>query len=668
MERFSGYRKNTGVFACLAGVLSFVLFLLFQSQGIMGGDSGDLVTAAATFGVAHPPGYPLYTFLGWIASRLPLATPAWRLGLLSSLPHAAVIALVFLLVSSLTKRTLIGLFSALLLFGNYLFFLYSVTPEVFALFDLFVIFLVCLLISRRSLSLIAFVFGLSLTHHHMILFLVPALFYWMWVHRKVFFKKSRGCDFSVLFWFLAGLAPYAYVFVAARGHSIINWDRPADVSGFLRLVTRADYGTFTSTAAFGPFIIQRFLQIQAYAQFIFMDFTWIGIALILMGCFTLWKRDRRLCIFFCLALLSLGPLFFFYASFPLINRFALGTYERFLLPSYVLLTVLAGVGLAGLSDYIRSVLKHRMLSRLTPLLLGIGFVVILVYPVSQLGVTLWRFYGLPADRTADNLGKDVLSPLPSGSILLLGRDMTLFSTQYVRYALLYRPDVIALHAGRLDSPDYQTTIRAVFPDMTFPTTGDATVNLLTSKNPKKRIFSFAPLSVGAGWSWVPYGLTYELVNEKSLPAPRAMYEESLAVWKTLHDPTAGILSRYNHLMLSDARDVYAGARIALGQTLLRAGMLDEAYGQFSAAAAIAGDGELANAYTYEGITQFLQKKCTDALTAFTAAKNSRIVPDTYLTFYEGVTYRDCINDPVRAQKILRQFDELQKQQQTPLDK
>ena len=109
----------------VVGLLSFVGFLLFQAQGIVGGDSGDLVTAAVTFGVAHPPGYPLYTFFGWIASLVPFFTPAWRVGLLSSVPQAIVVAFVYSIVSSLTKRKFIGVFSALLLSANYLFFLYS---------------------------------------------------------------------------------------------------------------------------------------------------------------------------------------------------------------------------------------------------------------------------------------------------------------------------------------------------------------------------------------------------------------------------------------------------------------------------------------------------------------------------------------------------------------
>ena len=398
-----------------------------------------------------------------------------------------------------------------------------------------------------------------------------------------------------------------------------------------------------------------------------MDFTWIGIALILLGFYSLWKHNRRLCIFFFLALLFLGPAFFFYASFPLVNRFTLGTYERFLLPSYVLLAVLCGIGLSGLADGVRFVLKQRRFAHLVPLIFVVGFFVMMILPISRLGVTIWRFYGLPADRTADNLGKDILSPLPKDSILLLDRDTTLFSTQYVRYALSYRPDVIVIHTNRLRLPDYEIILHAEFPDITFPASGSATEYLVTSQQPKRRIFANSPINVGSGWSWVPYGLTFELVAQKDLPAAEDTYSENLRVWNTLHDPMRGILSRYDHLLLYDVRDVYAGARIEFGNMLFRAGMFDAAHVQYRAAILLGGDA-VADAYKYDGRIQLMQKNCDAALQAFNDSARTSIVPDKYITFYQGITYRDCVGDAARAQELFDAYEAENKQNQTPLEK
>jgi len=164
----------------------WILLIPFQARGIYSGDSGDLVTASCLGGVPHPPGYPLYSLLGWIVCRLPLFTAAWRVGLLSSLPHAAASTLVALVVWKRTGEKIFGIFSSLALVGNYVFFLYSVTPEVFALLDFFLVALTYLVYrwretgNDRFLLGASFVFGLALSHHHMILFFVPAMGYWVW--------------------------------------------------------------------------------------------------------------------------------------------------------------------------------------------------------------------------------------------------------------------------------------------------------------------------------------------------------------------------------------------------------------------------------------------------------------------------------------------------------
>ena len=47
-------------------------------------DSGEMASAAATLGVAHQPGYPLYIISAKLFSLIPLGNPAWRLNLFSA--------------------------------------------------------------------------------------------------------------------------------------------------------------------------------------------------------------------------------------------------------------------------------------------------------------------------------------------------------------------------------------------------------------------------------------------------------------------------------------------------------------------------------------------------------------------------------------------------------
>jgi hypothetical protein len=89
----------------IPGTLAFILYFITCSPTVNFTDSGELITVAWTGGIAHPPGYPLYTLLGSAFVHLPFGDPAWRLNILSALFAALAISLFYLLVTD----TLLGM-------------------------------------------------------------------------------------------------------------------------------------------------------------------------------------------------------------------------------------------------------------------------------------------------------------------------------------------------------------------------------------------------------------------------------------------------------------------------------------------------------------------------------------------------------------------------------
>lgn len=655
---------------------SFLLFLFFQARHIVAGDSGDLVTAAATFGVPHPPGYPLYTFAGWIATKVfPWFGPAWAVGLLSSLPHALVVGFVSRIVYRITKSAIGACFAALLLVGNYLFFLYATTAEVFALFVLFLVGLLYLAIrwdeteDYRFLLLGTGVFGLALTHHHVILFLVPALAIYGWHTRRMLARvlTIRRALLAVGLFFL-GLAPYLYVLVAARSGSMVNWDHVTTPARFIQLITRADYGTFQSGALIGSQLSQRFISVVAYARFLLLDFSWMGVSIAALGFISLWQKKRALALLIGTALVSLGPLFFFYASFPLANRFTLGTYERFLLPSYTLIALLFGVGIAAGGEVIPRVLK-RYLRPPSMTVLRYGLAVVVAGFIGITGwATLWRFWGLAHDTTAERIGVDLLRSVPENSLVLVSRDTTLFTTQYVRYALSYRPDTVVLHLHALAGRDYQETVARAFPDIIIPAKNENFFETFILENMDAHpIFTNSPFAVGEAYVWVPQGLLYQLMSKDSAPTASELREQNDAIWAAYQDPARGLLSRYNHLMLADVRDVYASAHVALGKVYLQAHTFEEAASEFTRAVELHADTVASDAYTYLGVTKLFQKDCEAALAAFDGARKASFSPDSLITLYEGITYQDCLKDVEKGKALIEAFEKHEQERETPLD-
>lgn len=639
----------------LFSVASFILFAYFQAQGISAGDSGDLVTAAATFGVPHPPGYPLYTFLGWLLQSVPFFTPAWRVALLSSATHALVLFQVGSIVYRLTRSHIASYFAAAVLAGNYVFFLYSVTPEVFALLDLFMVLLLwCVLEwirTKKSVYVYVFslLFGLSLTHHHVILFFIPSCVYAYYVFRSEFRVRISW----ILGLFTVGLLPYLYILFPPLGSSPLIWNPAVSVSNGIRLITRADYGTFQSANIIGQLPVQRLLNVQTYIQYIYSDFLWLGCVLAIMGLVFLLRARRQVGRVFLLAFICVGPIFYFYASFPILYRFTLGTFERFMLPSYVLLCICIGVGYADILRRIGKKITSISISRI--FITGLSLI-LFIYPLFIGYSTVGKFNGYSEDKTAENLGLDILLPLPPNSIVLLSRDTPLFITQYVRYALHIRPDVAVIHASKLNSKDNRDRLKKTFPRIHMPSTSTGAVEEFITGNTKSfRVFSNTMLPIRSPWTWIPFGLVYEVSTEQQHPKIEQHIEVQRKIWESLHDPSIGILSRFNHLLLSDVRDIYSVARTEYGKWLQKNHRHPAAIKQFTAAIHYGGDTSLDEAYMYKGVSEAVVGQCEQAVTDLLQAKQISLSPKVAGIYFLAITYRDCVKDMKKAEQYFNEY-------------
>src|SRR5512144_509979 len=84
----------------LLGLVFFGLYFFTLVPAVLPADNGEFQLVAWKLGIAHPPGYALYTLAGWLFSRV-FASPAFALNLLS-----AILAAITLVIISRTVRTL----------------------------------------------------------------------------------------------------------------------------------------------------------------------------------------------------------------------------------------------------------------------------------------------------------------------------------------------------------------------------------------------------------------------------------------------------------------------------------------------------------------------------------------------------------------------------------
>src|SRR5262245_61071761 len=83
-------------------VTFFALYFGTAARSVVVGDNPELLTAAFTLGVPHPPGYPLLVLIGHLFSLLPAEPVAFRLNLLAVACGALTLALVYVTAWRLT--------------------------------------------------------------------------------------------------------------------------------------------------------------------------------------------------------------------------------------------------------------------------------------------------------------------------------------------------------------------------------------------------------------------------------------------------------------------------------------------------------------------------------------------------------------------------------------
>jgi tetratricopeptide (TPR) repeat protein len=86
---------------------AFATFIFYRNMApeVTLQDSGELVTGAFTFGVPHPPGYPLWALLGYVWSHfiIPFGNPAWRIGMMSVFTGGLTVGIMTIMMTRSTR-------------------------------------------------------------------------------------------------------------------------------------------------------------------------------------------------------------------------------------------------------------------------------------------------------------------------------------------------------------------------------------------------------------------------------------------------------------------------------------------------------------------------------------------------------------------------------------
>jgi hypothetical protein len=357
-----------------AGILFGVLFALYAvtaAPQVTFHDGGELITAAVHLGLAHPPSSPTWCLPAHAFTYLPFGSPAYRVHLFSGFCAALAAAFTYLLVLRLTRRAQAsrpiahasGVAAALWLAQCPSFWEKAVQAEIYTLNALFLV-SVLLLLERwltaragtpgpnpadRLLVTVAFLFGLAIGNYQAFCFNLPAVLILMGFGYPGLWRDLRRLA-QLTGAGLAGLAVYLYLPIRSAANPVLDWGNPETLSAFLVSLSRSRWGELTVSPHTGPFI-QKWMESLALPD----ELGYGALALALVGFGWLVRHNRLVALFLLVNLLvGEGWMMLMQVLTPLLNAslyyatyYGLGEFH---IPTYLLLTVFAGCGVAALGS------------------------------------------------------------------------------------------------------------------------------------------------------------------------------------------------------------------------------------------------------------------------------------------------------------------------------
>jgi hypothetical protein len=337
-----------GAFVVLAA-FGVYLRTLFPGLG-GGGDSAKFQYVGSVLGTPHPPGYPLYVFISFCFAQIPFGSLAWRINMMSAF-FATVAALGCLLVlRRLGTSRAIATGVALSLAFDYALWAFAVRAEVYSLTGaLTAILLVCALRwdatrRQRDLYLMVGIFALSLGNHLTAAALAPALIAFVLLTDRHAIS-TRTAVISALI-VLAGVCQYGFILLRTAQHAPYLEARASNLRELFAVMRASRFSDEIFAFSLRQLIVERVPELWHLCV---REFHPLGIVLAFAGLAALIVRRTATGV-----LLVLGA-----AGIVFLTLNVGATDESgFLIPAFVLIWMIAGIGLAWLSRQAAAVVKH----------------------------------------------------------------------------------------------------------------------------------------------------------------------------------------------------------------------------------------------------------------------------------------------------------------------
>ncbi len=425
-------------------IMSVFIFLIYTvSPSVNSGDSGEFITTSITLGIAHSPGYPLYSLVGKIFSYIiPFGNYAYRINLMNTVFVIFVIVILFSFANnrniSSNVLDIINILSTIgVLIFSKSFWRNSVQTEVFILNVLFVVLIIFILFLPikfvKKWCLISFLFGISLGNHHTIVFLLPGLVYLFFSSKSELTNLWKDIFLFIIF-FVIGISVYTILPLRSQKNPGLDWGNTEKIVNLYRVITRKDYGTFQLTVE-KPLprnFVNIVQQVKRYIKHTLNDIPLAIVILCILGIVIVYNEDKNKCFALSTTLFLCGIGFFILSNLPF-EPIHDGILERFYIFPNTIVCIFTLLFITSKKNFFSTKLRKVFLTIV--LLLCFVWNITKNYPFCNL-----RSYYLNYDY-----GMNILRTIvPNGILFMDGGDDTFYTLAYLQFAEGRRKD-ISLH-------------------------------------------------------------------------------------------------------------------------------------------------------------------------------------------------------------------------------
>ncbi|MDD2582116.1 MAG: DUF2723 domain-containing protein [Desulfuromonadaceae bacterium] len=572
------------IFLILSFVLPFALYMVTLAPSVTFFDSGEFMTAAASLGSAHSPGYPLFLMYVKSFTWLPFGNIAFRINVATAVSSSLACMMVYVLTTSILKKEVLiedDRFNqvAFKLAGLAAAVLFSVTPRLwlqsnhdkpYPLLAFITAIIFYLLLKWQEqyregnerpsyVYVCTFLAGLAMAVHQTIVLLLPAWFMLIVLTDWRMLTRVKELILATAF-ALLGFSVHLYLPLRALSNPLLNWGDAKTLNQFMWHFLRRGYPSEP------PVRDGALLWAQIRAFNVPREFTWLGAALALLGLLYLWRSNRTFVIAYFVSVAVFLSVIAGYFNTPMEMIFLT---EEFFTPLYLLTAVTVGVGLFRLLAY--AIRTASLPERVGAPVYGIVAVLFLTLPTALCAV---NFYENDQHKNyiAFDYASNSLRSLPQNAIMFTWGDSGAFPLWYLQGVERMREDVDLPHTPHLVFRWYLDSMPRIFKNSNLKKIDANTFG------PETALLIAVSENIGVRPVYIDFSTRYSIELKQYLPVQqgivyrlRKMNEPSgmpdISMWDNYNN--RGIMEKQSFLDLDTGKAIliYANSYLEAGEFL-----------------------------------------------------------------------------------------------------